>query len=116
MRGPAVLHGATMAATDASVCASLPKVLGVRRVRERLLLVQWVDVFPAKVPIRIQLRQVVVRALAEGVLLVLPLALARQLNYLLRGSSHVRLPCLQLRRVLALSVARPVKDINRDQV
>lgn len=92
-------------------------MLRVGRVDEGGLLVQrMVMIF--SLTVCVELRQVLVGALAERVLLVFAVALARKLDQLLLrlpNRRHLRLR-LQLRRVLALSVASPVEDVDRNQV
>lgn len=70
------------------------------------------------ISIGVELRQVLIGALAEGVLLVFAVSFTCQLDDLLRRYSNTRTLrlCLQLRSILALSMTRSIKYVDRNQI
>ena len=117
LRRAAIFYGSAMSAGDAGVSASLPQVLWMGWVDQRVLLIdQLLVIFT--ISISVQFGQVLVWTLTEGVLLVFEVSLACQLDDLLRWQSircYLRL-CLKLRCVLALCMARSIKYVDRNQV
>lgn len=106
-----------MATTYSSIRTSLSQVLGITRTTQRVLVCD--QVILTDVPVRIQLRDIVIRVQTEGVLLVLTLTLICKLNHLL-SATHANIILhliLQLRCILTVLLSHhPIKVFDRDQV